>query len=220
MSDLKLAVWLSPMFPVGSFAYSHGLEWAYEAGDLGDASALHDWLCALLQSGAPRNDALLLAEAYRSAASGDVTLLGAVEELALALATSRERRLETTSQGRAFLSTMRKSWPCTAFDRIVADEIAYPVVVGIAAAGHGLALSATLEMFLLGFLSNLVTAALKLCIIGQTEGQTLIAALLPPIRAAARDAEAGSLDDLGGSCFRADLASLHHETQYTRLFRS
>ncbi len=221
--DLPLAIWMSPMFPVGAFAYSQGLEWAFEAGDLPDAAALQDWLDTLLRRGAPRNDAILLAQAYRAAAARDEATLAETGELALALANSRERHLETTTQGGAFLLAIIKSWPCAALDlldRCSGTEIAYPVAVGVAAAGHGLALLATLEMTLLGSLSNLVSAALRLGAIGQTDGQKILAALLPAVMAVAQDCAQATLDDLGSSAFRADLASLRHETQYTRLFRS
>ncbi len=222
-ADLPLAIWMSPMFPVGAFAYSQGLEWAFEAGDLPDAAALQDWLGTLLTQGAPRNDAILLAAAYRATEAGDQIALADIGELALALATSRERHLETTTQGQAFVLAIEKSWPCAALallDRSRSGEIAYPVAVGVAAAGHGLALLATLEMTLLGNLSNLVSAALRLGAIGQTDGQKVIAALLPTIMAVAQECESSTLDDLGASAFRADIASLRHETQYTRLFRS
>jgi urease accessory protein len=33
-------------------------------------------------------------------------------------------------------------------------------------------------------------------------------------------AEDATLADLGGAALRADIASMNHETQYTRLFRS
>ncbi len=218
--SLALASWMSPMFPVGSFAYSHGLEWAFEAGDLADEAALSDWLSTLLVSGAPRNDAILLAAAYRATAAGDRAELREIGELVLALATSRERLLETATQGQAFLIAIRKSWPCATLELIEPGEIAYPVAVAVAAAGHEIGLSATLEMFLLGFMSNLVSAAIKLGVTGQTGGQTILAALLPAIREVAKLAGQGTLDDLGSCCFRADLASLRHETQYSRLFRS
>jgi urease accessory protein len=217
---LPLSVWLSPMFPIGSFAFSHGLEWAFEAGDIATAEDLSCWLAALLESGTPRNDALLLVEAYRAAAAADRPRLTQAAALALALATGAERRLETASQGRAFLATARKAWPCPEFDWLPAGDVAYPIAIGAAAAGHGQRLGPTLELYLLGFMSNLISAALKLGAIGQTDGQTILARLLPAIRALASWAEAGSLDDLGTCCFRADLAALRHETQYTRLFRS
>ena len=219
--QLPLAIWFSPMFPVGAFAYSHGLEWAHEAGDIADADDLRDWLTTLVERGALHNDAILLAESYRAAMQRDKDRLCEVNELALALATSRERRLETATQGNAFLLAIRKSWPCTGLDLLDASEdVAYPVAVASAAAGHKLPLAETLDMYCLGFVSNLVSAALRLGMIGQSDGQRVIAALIPALQKAAEDCASQNLDDLGGSAFRSDLASLRHETQYTRLFRS
>ena len=220
-AELPLAVWMSPLFPVGGFAYSHGLEWAFEAGDLADAAALRDWLATLLARGGPRNDAILLAEVYRATIARDAPRLAETNDLALALANSRERLLETATQGNAFRRAVMKSWACPALDLLdPAADVAYPVAVAVAAAGHGIDLPPTLRMFTLGVLSNLVSAALRLGAVGQTDGQTVLAALLPAIEATAGFAAASTLDDLGGACFRADLASLRHETQYTRLFRS
>jgi urease accessory protein len=145
-----------------------------------------------------------------------------VNELALAMATSRERRLETATQGNAFLLAIGKSWPCGNLDSLARSEedVAYPIAIGLAAAGHKLPLEATLDMYCLGFVSNLVSAAIRLGVIGQTDGQSVIAALIPIIRETAQTCASKSLDDLGCSAFRSDLASLKHETQYTRLFRS
>jgi urease accessory protein len=220
--ELPLAVWFSPMFPVGAFAYSHGLEWAHEVGDIGNAEDLRDWLITLMQRGALRNDAILLGEAHRAATWGDARWLAEINDLALAMATSRERRLEIATQGNAFLLAIRKSWPCTTLDLIEAydEDIAYPVAVALAAVGHDLPLDATLDMYCLGFVSNLVSAAIRLGIIGQSDGQRVIAALMPVIRDTAQACANKDLDDLGASAFRSDLASLQHETQYTRLFRS
>jgi urease accessory protein len=219
--QLPLAVWFSPMFPVGAFAYSHGLEWAQEAGDITDADDLRDWLRTLIERGALHNDAILLAAAYCAALQGDAQSLAEMNDLALALATSRERRLETATQGNAFLLAMKKSWPCASVDLLDASEdVAYPIAAAVAAAGHDVPLEATLEMFCLGFISNLISAAIRLGIVGQTDGQRVIATLIPTVRATARDCTSKDIDDLGGSAFRSDLASLKHETQYTRLFRS
>ena len=219
--ELPLAIWFSPMFPVGAFAYSHGLEWAHEAGDIGDAHDLRDWLTTLVQRGALHNDAILLADAYRAAGQRDSNRLCDVNELALAMATSRERRLETATQGNAFLLAIKKSWPCATLDLLDASEdAAYPVAVGVAAAGHNLPLDATLNMYCLGFVSNLVSAAIRLGMIGQTDAQSVIAALLPVLQETAQDCASKNLDELGNSAFRSDVASPRHETQYTRLFRS
>jgi len=223
MSELQLplAVLFSPMFPVGAFSYSHGLEWAHEAGDIADAEDLRDWLTTLVERGALHNDAIILAAAYRAALLSDARELVDINELALALATSRERRLETATQGSAFLLAIRKSWPCATLEFLnPEEEIAYPIAVALAAAGHNLPLDATLHMYCLGFISNLVSAAIRLGIIGQTDGQRVIAALMPVVLETARSCASKNLDELGGSAFRSDLASLRHETQYTRLFRS
>jgi urease accessory protein len=221
--QLPLMIWLSPAFPVGAFAYSHGLEWAHEAGDVHDAASLDVWLRDLLEHGAARNDAILLATAYRAVHDGAWDEVARIAELAAALATSRERHLETTAQGNAFIQAARAAWPCGACDelaRVWRGDIAYPVALGVASAGHDLPLAATLDAFLAAFVGNLVSAAVRLGVVGQTDGQRLIAALLPLVEETARAAHDATLDDLGAAAFRSDLAALKHETQYTRLFRS
>jgi urease accessory protein len=216
-------IWLSPAFPVGAFAYSHGLEWAHEAGDVTDAPSLEGWLSDLLAYGAARNDAILFAESYRAAEVGDADMLSETAELALALANTAERRLETTTQGDAFVAAAEKAWPCAALDRLRdawPGPVAYPVAVGVTVAGHGMALGESLQAFVLGFVQNLISAAIRLGVVGQTDGQRVIAALLPAVQELAAFARTAGLDDLGSCAFRSDLASLRHETQYTRLFRS
>src|SRR3954451_15457566 len=107
---LPLSIWLSPAFPVGAFAYSHGLEWAVESGAVDDAATLRDWIGDLVTQGSARNDSILVAEAWRAAR--DPARLTEVHELALALAPSRERLLESASQGAAFVTAIRTAWPC------------------------------------------------------------------------------------------------------------
>jgi urease accessory protein len=220
---LPLLVWLSPAFPVGSFAFSHGLEWAAGAGDLRDRAAVEDWIADLLAHGSIRNDAILLAAAWRAVRAGDGAALAGVNELALANAGSRERRMETSAQGNAFLAAIRSAWAREQIDRLARElvgDVAYPVAVALAAASHELPLTATLEVYLVGVVTNLVSAAVRLGVIGQSDGQRVIAALIARVRESAHEAEQSTIDDLGGAAFRADLAALRHETQYTRLFRS
>lgn len=222
-THLPLMIWLSPSFPVGAFAYSHGLEWAQEAGDLTDAESLRDWLEALVAHGSLHNDLVLFTCAWRACGQGDDAALAEIAELALALANSAERRLETVTQGNAFLAAARAAWPCATFDRLRAawnGDVAYPVAVATAASGHEVPLRPALEAYALGFVANLVSAAVRLGIVGQTDGQKITAALVPSLHGAAARAETATIDDLGGCALRSDLASLRHETQYTRLFRS
>lgn len=222
-AHLPLMVWLSPSFPVGAFAYSHGLEWAFESGDLHDAATLRDWLEALVSHGSLRNDLILFACTARAVEVNDDGALVEIAELALALANSAERRLETVTQGNAFVIALRAAWPCAAIDRLKAvwgGDVAYPLAVATASAGHGLPLAASLEAYGLAFVANLVSASVRLGIVGQTDGQKVTAALVPAVQAAAAAAEPATLDDLGGCALRSDIASLRHETQYSRLFRS
>ena len=222
-APLPLLIWLSPAFPVGAFAYSHGLEWAVEAGDVVDASSLAGWIVDLMEFGAPRSDAILFSAAFRAAATADWPALLDIGALAVALTASAERRLETTAQGAAFVATARAAWDCEPLrrlDQAPDSRIAYPVAVAAAASGHGLPLQASLEAFVLAQGANLISAALRLGPIGQTDGQTILAALTPRIRALAREAQTASLAGVGGCAFRSDIAAMRHETQYSRLFRS
>lgn len=222
-SSLPLMVWFSPAFPVGAFAYSHGLEWAVETGAIHDAATARGWIGDLLDTGSGRNDAILLAAAYRAAAASDEAALRDVAELGVALQPTAERRLEATAQGNAFVTAARASWPCAAFDLLSSawpGDVVYPVAVGVAAAGHGIDLRPTLDAAMLAFVANLVSAAVRLGAIGQTDGQRVTAALLPTVRSTAAAAAVATLDDLGGAAWRSDIASARHETQYTRLFRS
>jgi urease accessory protein len=217
----RLMAWLSPAFPVGAFSYSSGIEWAVEAGDVKNAETLQAWLAVMLADGGGFCDAVLFAHAHRAA--GDEKTLRAVAELAAAFAPSKERHLETTAQGNAFVEAASAAWPCATLDRLKLawdGPVAYPVAVAVAAAGHGIALEPALSACLQAVAANWVSAGVRLIPLGQTDGQRVLAALEPVVAATAERALAAALDDLGSSAFRADLASARHETQYTRLFRS
>ncbi len=221
-NPLPLFAWLSPTFPVGAYAYSHGLEWAVEDGDISNEETLLDWLRDTLIHGAGRNDAIFLAETHRALTSGDFAKISEINELSLAFAPSQELRLETAQQGRSFLDAVLAAWP---HDRLTGaaegiDEIAYPVAVGLAASTHGIGLQATLPAYLLAFAQNLISAAIRSAPIGQTTGMRVLSALTPLVTELAKSAETLSLDYVGSAVFRADLGSFRHETQYTRLFRS
>jgi len=222
-SVLPLLAWLSPTYPVGAYAYSHGLEWAVEADAITDETSLAQWLADLLEHGAGRNDAILLAAAYQAATGDDHAALSEINDLALALAPSQELRLETRQQGCSFLDATLAAWPAPALPDLVhglRDEVAYPVAVGLAAGAHGLPLATTLEAFLLAFMQNLVSAAVRLAPIGQTGGTRVLAGLAPAIAMLATKIPHLGLDAIGSATFRADLGSFLHETQYSRLFRS
>jgi urease accessory protein len=219
----RLLTWLSPAFPVGAFSYSSGIEWAVEAGDIVDLTTLQDWLSAMLADGPGFCDGVFLAHAHRATSGVDDATLRDVAELATAWAPSRERHLETAAQGRAFIEIARAAWNCDGLDRLIAaceDTIVYPVAVGIVSAAHAIPLASTMHAFLHAVTSNWISAGARLIPLGQTDSQRTLAALEPVVVAVGKRALGAALDDLGSATFRADLASMRHETQYTRLFRS
>jgi urease accessory protein len=219
----RLLTWLSPSFPVGGFSYSSGIEWAVEAGDIKDAASLRDWLAAMLADGSGFCDGVFLAQAHRATEPCHHALLRDIAELAAAFVPSRERQLETSAQGRAFIEIARSAWNCDGLDQAVAacdGTIVYPVAVGIVSAAHAIPLVPTLHAFLHALVSNWISAGARLIPLGQTDSQRVLAALEPVVAETAGRAIAATLDDLGSATFRADLASMRHETQYTRLFRS
>ena len=212
---------MSPAFPIGAFAYSHGLEKAAEDGQVAGPDRLATWLADLIRHGSLRNDLVLLAAAWHATTAGDRAALMQIADLGLALQPTAERHLETVTQGNAFLATVKSAWPMPRLcDLARGGDTAYPVAVALAAASHAIPLPATLLAYSIAFASNLVSAAIRLSLIGQTDGQRILAALMPTIREAAAFAEQTTLDDIGSAGFASDLASLRHETQYTRLFRS
>jgi urease accessory protein len=219
----RLMTWLSPAFPVGAFSYSSGIEWAVEAGDIVDAASLANWLSSMLADGPGFCDGVFLAHAHRAASLRDDAGLREIAELAAAFVPSRERQLETSAQGRAFIDIARAAWNCDGLEPSIAHcggSIVYPVAVGLVSAAHAIPLAPTMHAFFHALTSNWISSGARLVPLGQTDSQRVLALLEPIVVATAKRALQASLDDLGSASFRADLAGMRHETQYTRLFRS
>ncbi|CAM5545141.1 Urease accessory protein UreF [Mycolicibacterium aubagnense] len=213
---LRLLAWLSPVFPVGSYSYSHGLEQAVQDGLVVDTGSLEAWLSDLVECGSAWNDAVLLAESWRLARE-DQDLAGLVA-LAEALAGGRERHLESLSQGSAFLDAAR-SWPCAVLQRLP-RPCAYPVAVGAVAGAHDITLNSTLGAFLQAFTLNQLQASIRLSVTGQSGVTMLMARLEPVVLDTARRAAHATLDDLGSATFLGEIMAIKHETLHSRLFRS
>ncbi|GAA2838161.1 urease accessory protein UreF [Aminobacter aminovorans] len=215
-SLLRLMAWLSPAFPVGGFSYSHGLEQAVHDNLIASRDDLAAWLTALAEIGSGWNDAVLFAESWRRAATdGD---LREVAELAEALAGSRERHMESMLQGEAFLSAAA-AWPHPVIARLPA-ECPYCVAVGAVAGAHGITLEYALAAWLQAFSTNLIQAAIRLSVIGQTAATSIIAGFEPVALGVGARAAVSTLDDLGSAALTSDIMAMRHETQHSRLFRS
>jgi urease accessory protein len=223
---LRLQSWLSPAFPTGAYSYSHGLEWAVEAGYIKDRENLVDWLEADLCHGSGRNEAIFFSEAWRRATQGNRERLVEISELAAAFRSTSEFALESSQQASACSTTLRQVWPNQLLDWLSETLAglhvphAVAVVLGVRSASEGIPLALALPAFLQSYTANLVTAAVRLIPLGQTDGQLAIAALEDVVLGATAHTANWTIDDLGSAAFMVDLASMTHETQYTRLFRS
>jgi urease accessory protein len=223
---LRLQGWLSPAFPTGSYSYSYSVEWAVEAGHVQDRKSLVDWLEADLSYGSGRNEAIFFSEAWRYAMDDDRAKLYEIAELAAAFRGSSEFALESSQQGAACLATLRRVWPDRLLDwlsEILSKRHIQPtfsVVLGIRSARQDIPVSLALPAFLQSYIANLVTAGVRLIPLGQTDGQAALLELEERVLAASAQAKRATIEDLGSAAFMVDLASIEHETQYTRLFRS
>lgn len=206
---LLLLNWISPAFPTGAFAYSHGLEWAVEAGIVKTREDVRQWIDDLLTRGSAWNDAVIFARCWEDGH-------GSLNNLALALCSSRERWLETTQLGRAFGIAARVFTLLQEGE----DDVAYPVAAGTACAAMGIGRDQALLAFLQGFAAALASVAVRLVPLGQTAGLEVLRDLMPVIATSARRAEASSLDDLGSITLLSDIAAMKHETQHSRVFRT
>lgn len=206
---LLLLNWMSPTFPIGSFAYSHGLETEIASAVLKDQQEIETWIADIITSGSGWNDAILFAGCWDGERDG-------LNALALALAGSAERYRETTDLGRNFQLASAVWTGQTPGE----GDVAYPVVAGTACARLGLALEPALMAYLQGFCAALVSVAVRLVPLGQTQGLIILRNLSPRIIATAARAAKASLDDLGGNCLAAEMAAMAHEALEPRVFRT
>ncbi len=208
---MTLMQWFSPAYPVGAFQFSHGLEWAIESGDVPDRDALAAWTRDVVSHGSGASDVMFLSAAYLADSNSELL---EIDEMARAFAPSAERLRETADMGRTFRAVTSRL-----LDREL-PELVHPVIVGLCARLADLPLQLTASMFLQAFAANLVSVGVRMIPIGQTEGQEVIRDLQPLCRGVARDNAHGNLDALKSSAFAADIASMLHETQYSRIFRT
>jgi urease accessory protein len=223
-SLLRLMAWLSPSFPVGAYTYSHGLEFAVEAELVTDEAGLANQVKTIVRQGSGRVDADLFRLAWQATVDNDQVELARIVELGQALRGTSEMALESSAQGAAFLTALRGAWQQDgSADQLAGydvKDISYAVAVAVAAAGAGIALKPALNAFLHAVAANLISAGVRLIPLGQTAGQRVLAALEQIILEASSAALMRDADDIGSATPMVDWASMKHETQYTRLFRS
>lgn len=223
---LRLMAWLSPSFPVGAYAYSHGAEYAVETARIDNREQAAAWVAFVIEYGSARLDADLFVTAYLAAEENDVDKFVDAAAWADALKGTAELGLESRAQGQAFLDAVFAAWPDDNLARfaeaLVERDVkpSYSVAVAAAAAFAGVGLQAALGAYLHAFAANIVSAIVRLVPLGQTDGQRIVAELEPVIERALATTLERDPGDMGSAAFAVDLMSMKHETQYSRLFRS
>lgn len=205
ISLLCLVQWLSPAFPTGAYAYSHGLEYAVAQGEVATPFAVADWLEDVLSHGAGWNDAVLIGMAL---AGHDIDELA---DIARAMASSAERLRETNEQGRAFT---------LAYNAVMGaahDPLPLPLAFARAARHVAVAPDQVIALFMHAFASNIVSCAVRFVPLGQAAGQRILHGLHPLIADLSARAVTG---DLAFTAFRADMAAMAHETMDVRIFKT
>ena len=200
--------WLSPAFPIGGFAYSHGLEWAINKGYVSNREELHKWVSDLLEYGSLKNDAILIKLVLKGSDPKEIN------ELALALCSASERLSETQLQGGAFCKIMREVWS------LEMDELALPIALALAAKNENIDQNLVVPAYLHSFCSNLISVAMRLIPIGQTDGQKTLRELSPLISDSVRAVAKSDKDDLGSACFLSDVSAMQHEYLQPRVFKT
>lgn len=206
---LTLVQWLSPAYPVGAFAYSHGLETAVARGWVHDGVSLRHWVSDVLSQGSGRNDAIFLSLAARGADP-----VADLDATARAWQPSAERLREADRQGAAFARVTAEVWG------LDLPPMLLPVSLGAAARQTGMDPVQVAALYLHAFTGNLVSAGQRLMALGQTEAQSVLAALAPTCLQVADTTRDATADDLWSNAFLSDIASMQHETLEPRLFQS
>ena len=202
---LTLTQWLSPAYPLGAFAYSHGLEAAVDAGWVTDGPSLERWLEDVLADGSGRVDAWFVAHAL----AGEVPD-AELDALARAYMPSAERLREAERQGAAFAQVTAEVWG------LVVPAMLMPVALGSAARQAGLPGKAVIALYLQSFAGNLVAAAQRLLPLGQTEAQAIWARLSQTCA----EIGANPPEALWSNGFLSDIASMKHEILQARVFQT
>ena len=222
-----LAAIFSPAFPIGAFSYSHGMEVAINSADIRDFESSYDWIETCLIGGSGRNDAILMANSYKAVQNDRVnakleevdtnTKIKEINELAFALSAGAERAQETRELGANFTRIVKDVYH---LDMELFSPVAYPVSAGIAAQHLGCELSLSLTFFLQSFVTNLISVAVRTVPLGQSDGQVMLAKLMPAITAVAKEAATAPLNDIGGYALLADHSAILHETLESRVYRT
>ncbi|MFO1316433.1 MAG: urease accessory protein UreF [Burkholderiales bacterium] len=220
---VRLLQLASPALPIGAYSYSQGLEWAVEAGTVRDAATAQAWLGDLLVHVQAEGEAAVLARLCAAADSGDWSVFARWNAWFRASRESAELVAETQQMGGSLGKLLADLGVLDdAAQSVVAADppVTLPAAFALAARAFSVPPDAAVTGYLWSWLENQVLAAIKLVPLGQVAGQKLLLALGADVPDAAARAQALADDDVTSFAPGLALASIRHETQYSRLFRS
>lgn len=217
---LSLLQLVSPALPVGAYSYSEGLETLVEWGTIRNRHSFQHWLEQELSYGAIRTEAAVMLRAYQATVLNDKAALIYWNNWLSAARETSELRASSWQMGQSLMGLLLALKPVEAQSFCLEGECNYAVCLGIFAALEQINPQSLILGYLHSWATNLITAGVKLIPLGQTAGQILLHELRASISDAAIEIISLKDDDLNSCSWGLSLASMAHETQYTRLFRS
>ncbi len=219
-SKLRLMQLVSPSLPVGSFAYSQGLEYAVDCGWILNEKDVGEWISGILSSSFCTTDLTLLRKLYEAWQQQELNQVIAWNDTVFACRETKEFTLQEQQTGYALKKLLEQIEPGCLPDNCSVKEWSYLALYARAAQYWQIDLEGALLGFSFAWVENQITSAIKLVPLGQVAGQRLLGGLQTTI-AQAVQASFNILDDqIGVSLSGLSIASALHETQYSRLFRS
>ena len=199
-----LQIWFSSSFPVGSYAYSHGLEAIIDNKLIKNKNDVEEFLNALLFNGTLRNEYIFIKSIYEGKE---------INDLILSSASSKERQIEMIDMGNSFRKIMKQSW-----DFELAENTAFTYCLTKAAIHFNIKFEYLIKFYLQSFISNLINVCVKHIPISQKDGQKLNVIYINKIQDFLQKSEKLNLEDIGSIFFIGDLFSIKHENLETRIY--
>jgi len=217
---LRLA---SPQLPIGGYSYSQGLEMAVEQLRVHDPDSARRWIGDQLLLNLARFEAPLLLAHCQAAADQDWPRLQQLCEAHRASRETRELYQESRQMGYS-LKQLLEGLPelDTGARALLAHQEEPHLALGwaLAARAWGISPDDALAAWLWSWLENQLAVLMKTLPLGQQAAQRLTSELLPLLQQAQHHAANLDPNHHGSAAFGLSLASMAHERQYSRLFRS
>ena len=218
---LRLLQLVSPSLPVGAYSYSEGLETLTQSGMVKDLMSLEDWLTQELRYGTIRLELMVLLKAYTAVAESEAKTLRYWNDWLSALRETEEMREQSWQMGRSLTRLLLSLQP--ELQKMVlscGESCNFAIAFAIAVHHWQIDPYTAVLGYLHSWITNLVNAGIRLIPLGQTQGQHLLLNLYPQMEKTVDAILQQKEDDFGNCGWGLAIASMNHETLYSRLFRS